>query len=373
MPGRDFLQRSASDPEHIREACDRARRIVLCMTDQHIGNFVVSTPAIKALQRGFGVRADVVDAVDVVDVIVARGFVPLARRLLDPATIIAHDMPKSFLGDAAGLFRTRRKTRRKYDLLIGFSGGIRGSTLALLSGVRTTIGLDRYRRSGLYTLRIRDEQSAPALGRYAQFGVCVGAAEPIIEPFTPLKGDASAIKEALLAAGVDPDEPLTIIHPGAGKTHRRWPVERFALIADHVIEKHAHTVGVLTAPGEESASDDLLGAMHSASRARRLALPLGMLMPLFDHARALVCNESGPMHLAAMTRCAIVALFGPTDPNRWSPIRKGPDVVVLRAGDRTDAIQVETVIEVVDQTLAPLSIGAGSSTIGLDLDQCPDR
>ena len=365
MPGKDFLKQSASDPERIRAVCAQAERIVLCMTDQHIGNFAISTPALKALQRGLSARAGVV-----VDVMVATGFASLAQRLLDPADLIPHDMPGTFPGDVAGLFRTRRRTRGQYDVLIGLSGGIRGSTLARLAGARATIGLDRHRRSGLYTLRIRDENPDHALGRYAQFGLCAGGAEPIIEPFSPLEGDAETLCETLQTAGIDPGEPLTIVHAGAGKAHRRWPVDRFALIADHAVAEHGHTVGILTPPGEEPEAEALLGAMRHADRARLLSIPLGQLLPLFDHAQALVCNESGPMHLAAMTRCAIVALFGPTDPKKWSPIRTGPEVAVLQGdpcppecrggqcvtgGACLTSISTLAVAEALDRTLAAAS------------------
>lgn len=357
MLGKGFFKRSASDPDRIREACENAQRVLLCMTDLHIGNFAISTPAIKALQRGFDCR---------VDVVVARGFVPLAERLLDPATIIAHDTPKTTLGDIAGLRRTRRQIKGRYDLFIGLSGGIRGSTLAMFSGVPTTIGLDRYRRSGVYTLRIKDQSPAHAMDRYGQFGCCAGGAEPIIEPFTPLDGDKEALKQALEQAGIDPARPLTVFHPGAGKAHRRWPVERFARVADHVVEQHGHTVGILTPPGEEAETEAMLGAMERSECAHRISFGLGMLMPLFDHSRAIVCNESGPMHLASMTRCAIVSLFGPTDPARWSPIRTGPGVVVLRGdsdgdgaepGDRLGSIGVDAVVAALDQALDAAVLG----------------
>jgi heptosyltransferase-3 len=346
MLGKGFLKKPASDPQRIADACARAQRVLLCMTDLHIGNFAVSTPAMKAIQRALTHRGVTADC------LVARGFVPLAQRLLDPATIIPHEASGSFLGDIAGLRRTRRRTRGRYDVLIALSGGIRGSVLARSAGVRTTIGLDRYRRSGLYTLRLEDRSPAHAMERYAQFGACAGNARPIIEPYSPLESDDEAITTAITAAGVNPDEPLTILHPGAGKTHRRWPADRFAQAADHAIERLGHAVAILTPPGEGSTTDGLLRAMRRPDRARPISLPLALLLPLFDHARLLVCNESGPMHLASMTRCAIVALYGPTDPARWSPIRTGPEVAVLRNGEAIASIETATVTGAMDRTLA---------------------
>jgi ADP-heptose:LPS heptosyltransferase len=372
MLGKGFLKQPASDPVQIQEACAQAQRVLLCMPNLHIGNFAVSTPAIKALQRGFG-------GLDkAVDVIVARSFMTLARQLLDPANLIPHDMPRSFAADLAGLMRTRRQTRGNYDLLISFSGNIRSTTLARFAGAGVTIGFDRYRRSGLYNLRIEDRQPAHVFGRYAQFGVCVGGAEPVIEPFTPLDGDAESLGVALRDAGIDPDNPMTLFHHGAGKPHRRCPIEQFAKVADHVIEQHGHAVGILTPPGEERETNEMLAAMNNANRAHRISVPLGQLLPLFDHAQALVCNESGPMHLAAMTRCAIVALYGPTDPARWSPIRTGQDVAVLRGDTCKDgcaggncvadgacmtSITTDSVIEALDRTLESAIAGTHKAEI----------
>ncbi|MCB9839203.1 MAG: glycosyltransferase family 9 protein [Phycisphaeraceae bacterium] len=342
-----LLRKPASDPGCLAEACRGAQRILLVMTDLHIGNFAISTPVIKAIQRSAAARGAEAHCM------VNSAFVPLAQRLLDPANILPLDPPGGLLSGPGAVLRFRRLTRGRYDLLLALSGGDRGATLARCSGVPTTVGLDTYRRSAFYALRLRDTHTAHHMSRYAQFAACFGEdIQPIIEPYTPLAGDDDALRRALEDAGIDPAAPLTVIHPGAGKPHRVWPPERFALVADHAIEEQGHTVAVLTAPSEESTTAQLLGAMRRNDKARRLALPLSMLLPLFDHAGAIVCNESGPMHLAAMTRCAIVALYGPTDPAQWAPIRTGPDVIALRRTTDITSIEPGDVITAFEEALA---------------------
>ncbi len=43
------------------------------------------------------------------------------------------------------------------------------------------------------------------------------------------------------------------------------------------------------------------------------------LVPLLNAASVVVCNDSGPMHLAAALQRPVVACFGPTDPERYGP------------------------------------------------------
>ena len=61
--------------------------------------------------------------------------------------------------------------------------------------------------------------------------------------------------------------------------------------------------------------------MRNPQEALCLNLPLVQLVALFDMASIYICNESGPMHLAAMTDLPIVAIFGPTPEARWLPVR----------------------------------------------------
>jgi ADP-heptose:LPS heptosyltransferase len=48
--------------------------------------------------------------------------------------------------------------------------------------------------------------------------------------------------------------------------------------------------------------------------------PLPEVAALLSLARAVVGNDSGPTHLAAVVGCPTVSLFGPTDPAVWAPL-----------------------------------------------------
>ncbi len=124
---------------------------------------------------------------------------------------------------------------------------------------------------------------------------------------------------ALGVAGLDRDDPLAILAPGAafGWT-KRWPPERFAALGD-LLAARGFSPAVVVGPGEEA----LAAAVAAAARARLPVLGADLdpleLAALFSCARVVVSNDSGPMHLAAAVGVPVAAFFGPTDPGRTAP------------------------------------------------------
>lgn len=132
---------------------------------------------------------------------------------------------------------------------------------------------------------------------------------------------------------------------GAGSRAKRWPIERFAALADEV----PRPVAVLAGPAER----DAVAALQRA----RPHLPviadvdLALLPAVLAQATAVVANDSGPGHLAAAVGTPVIALFGPTDPVVWAP--RGARVEVLQAeGGALGSISVEVVSAALARVLA---------------------
>lgn len=77
--------------------------------------------------------------------------------------------------------------------------------------------------------------------------------------------------------------------------------------------------------------------------------PLGELPAHIAHARLVIANDSGPMHLAAALSVKVLALFGPTNPSQYGPYPlDNPANHVLRApSGQLDQLSVETVLQTV--------------------------
>ena len=108
---------------------------------------------------------------------------------------------------------------------------------------------------------------------------------------------------------------------GAAHAAKRWPADRFGLLARRLHEQ-GFDLCVLVGPGEE----DLLQSVQRAA-GRELASTLGQgVEAILDHCRRsalVVSNDSGPAHLASAVGTPVVTLFGPTSWRRWRPLGPG--------------------------------------------------
>jgi heptosyltransferase-1 len=92
------------------------------------------------------------------------------------------------------------------------------------------------------------------------------------------------------------------------------------------------TVVVNHGPGEEALAEEV--RQSSGDVARPLKCTITELISLTRRASLFVGGDTGPMHLAAALRVPVVALFGPTRPDRNGPY--GTRSVVLRKAESID-------------------------------------
>ncbi|MGH7178353.1 MAG: glycosyltransferase family 9 protein [Tepidisphaeraceae bacterium] len=130
-----------------------------------------------------------------------------------------------------------------------------------------------------------------------------------------------------------------VIHPGAGKPEKCWPVDRFtSLVGD--LREHGLPVRMLLGEVElEKWKPADLARLRATCEVRQPETLLELLDEV-SSASAFVCNDSGPGHLAGIIGVPTVSLFGTPPPHRWKPL--GPRVQVLEASS-IERIQVEQV------------------------------
>jgi ADP-heptose:LPS heptosyltransferase len=128
----------------------------------------------------------------------------------------------------------------------------------------------------------------------------------------------------------------TVLHPGAASAARRWPADRFAVVARS--ELAAGRRVFVTGGSRERAL-----ALHVAASAgldERYVLAgkttLLELAALVAVAGRIVCGDTGIAHLATALGTPSVVLFGPTPPALWGPPADRPRHRALWAGSRGD-------------------------------------
>jgi len=235
---------------------------------------------------------------------------------------------------------------RRYDTALLLTNSFSTALVVRLAGIPRRIGYDRDARGLLLTDRLeapRRERGGwapvPAVEYYLRLAErfllspgSEGAASPAgrVPPMelATTESEERSADDLLARAGIAPGARMALLNPGGNNPAKRWPVERFAALADYLAERHAMTVLLNGSPAEA----ELVGAIASACRiARPVQLPglginLGSLKAVIRRCRLMVTNDTGPRHIAGAFGVPLVSLFGPTDP-RWTII-PAPEVVL---------------------------------------------
>ncbi|HEY8976664.1 MAG TPA: glycosyltransferase family 9 protein [Burkholderiaceae bacterium] len=115
-------------------------------------------------------------------------------------------------------------------------------------------------------------------------------------------------------AGDGDDRPLVVVHVGATAPSRRWPAERFGQAADVLAYEQGARI-VFTGSADETALVAAARAcMKQPSHSLAGRLTLGQLGALIARADLLLCNNSGPAHLAAALGTPVVDVYALTNP-----------------------------------------------------------
>jgi heptosyltransferase-3 len=286
-----------------------------------LGDILLTTPVISALKDACPQAA--------ISALVPVGMEAMLTEhpgLTEVITINRRDrFPWSFLNFAMNLRRGR------FDLVLEFSGGDRGALYTWLTGARTRISFDYFRR--------------PAWHRQFAFTSLV--------PPPPLRDHMVKKNLALVQSlGIETEHPelgffwnertyrqvrdlmqqhnlcakkFILIHPPARWLFKCWTAEGYARIID-TLQKDYKLPVVLTAapaPQEMQFMQDIAGFLQTTPVNLAGCLDLKALGAMIAQARLFIGVDSAPMHLAAAVGTPTVVLFGPSGPYNWRPWGEG--------------------------------------------------
>jgi heptosyltransferase III len=133
-------------------------------------------------------------------------------------------------------------------------------------------------------------------------------------------------RACLEAAGLAIGQLLAVIHPGSGSAHKCVAPEILATVVIAVQTSGAIPV-VLEGPADREPVERLLQLCVNPPIVLK-GLDLLTVAGVFAQARLFVGQDSGVTHMAGLMGVRTVALFGPTDPDRWAP--RGAHVTVVQ-------------------------------------------
>lgn len=329
------LRRRRARPE-----VSRVRR-VLVLRLERIGDLLMSLPALYALRERVPSAA--------IDLVVGSWNQELARLIAGIDSV--ESMDATWLARGAGgqgwasLARQARGWRsRRYDLAVNLEGDIRSNMLLGLAGAAWTAGFGMAGGGPLLDDCVPfDPRSHTAVNGVrlvsAALGERVGDDAPMEGrdaasrlPRSALTIPASATAEAgrlLSRADARPDgAPLVGLHVGAGRAIKEWPVARMAEIGSWAARELGAALVLTGGRGDQAAAQRLQDALAPAA-VINLAGAAGLLplAAVLSRLVLFVTPDTGPMHLAATVGTPLVAVFGPSSPDRWGPLSRRCAVV----------------------------------------------
>jgi len=308
----------------------RKDNILIVMTDKHMGNLIVSIPAIRALLEHFKNKNVflLIDALyrEIVESVISKeNMILFHRRELKKMS--SHQKLREY-------FKLIKKIRAiKPELSIDLEGRQASATFSFLSGAKIRVGRISGERPYLYNKKVNVRKNSHRVFGYMDIAKSVGAnTDKIVFYVQPTKPKEISLDKKLLSYGIQiKDRPYVCLHPGAGKIYKQWPIENFAEVADWLTQQ-GFAVVIIGGKSDERNSEKLIQLMQSKAYNLTGRLSLGELVALLKSSELYIGNDSGPLHLAAATGIPVVGLFGPADDRRWGPL--GENSYVLRGYKR---------------------------------------
>jgi len=136
--------------------------------------------------------------------------------------------------------------------------------------------------------------------------------------------------ERRMATLAHKDHPRIVLHMGAGTAAKRWPVEHWRGVIEHIVTNDLGSLILVGTHDERHLASAVLAKRNTADTVDWTGkLSVIELAHVLEQVDLFVGADSGPAHLAAAMRTPTVVLFsGTNDARQWKP--QGSHVRVVR-------------------------------------------
>lgn len=150
---------------------------------------------------------------------------------------------------------------------------------------------------------------------------------PVLKPDNPCQQRAA---NKLKNIGLT-DKYITLNTGGSWKT-KRWPEEYFAKIALG-LQKEGHNVLFVGGPSDTKRVNYILNKIESKNKIYNLSGQTSLLelAAVLKKSDLLISGDTGPTHVAAAVGTNTLAIFGPSDEEKYAPRGSGKNVLIKNA------------------------------------------
>lgn len=304
---------------------ENIKRIVVRGTNW-VGDAVMTIPALRELSRLFP---------DAHLTLATRSW---AKELFAEADFLDDLLVYDRRGVGSVFSQIREWKSRQFDLAVLFQNAFEAALIPALARVPVRVGYPTEGRGILLThpLELPEWRSSKHevfyyLNIVAELEQLVTATRPADDHVdTSLRiSDARKTegRNFLDAQGVAGDRKIVALCPGSINSRaKRWPAERFAALADLLIDSQAQVLLIGSAQ-ELDVSLEVAGQMRNKPVMLTGKTSLSQVVEILNSVDLLVTNDTGPAHIAAALGRPTLVIFGPTNPLTTRPYSALAEVV----------------------------------------------
>ncbi len=285
------------------------RRILLIRLE-HVGDVLLTTPALRALRKRFPTAQ--------IDVVVRDFTAPILKRNKNINNVIVWNAPwLSSLGHKDSWAQSLRiiclLRNKSYDLAIDFHGDPRNIVLASLVA-QYRVGF-RIRGLGFLLNKCIPYRQQHAIDRNLSLINALGATTANRDIELSLSTADKRFARTRLASPAQ----WVCIAPGSGRKEKNWLTERWATVADALIERSKARIVFTGSAREHLLVQGIIDRMRHPAAALNLCgkTSLPQLAAVIQRCSLVLGPDSGTMHLARAMKTPLLGLFTVENPNEW--------------------------------------------------------
>jgi len=294
------------------------KRILIVRTDR-IGDVVLSTPVIKAIRDAYP------------NAYIAMMVSPYAKDIVEGNPyldgVIIYDKDSKHKSWHRTIKFAHNLKKKRFDLAIILHPTNRVHLVTFLAGIHKRVGYDR-KLGFLLTDRIKHIKQ---LGEKHELEYNLDLIRYLgIEPeekntFMPIRPiSEKQVEELLQQKGIIESDKILAIHPGASCPSKIWPNDRFAEVADRLIDRYGFKVLFVAAAADLALAQRVVKQMHHPALNLTGKISVSQLASVLKRCQLFISNDSGPVHIASAIGIPVISIFGRNQkglsPQRWGPL-----------------------------------------------------
>lgn len=298
-------------------AWDKVQRI-LCVRLDHIGDVLMTTPALRALKQAMPGRH--------ITLLTSPGGASVAPYVPEIDDTIVYSAPWMKSSDTheaqTDLALIARLASGNFDAAVIFTvysqNPLPAAMLCYLAGIPLRLAHCHENPYQLLTHWVPDPEPHERIRHEVQRQLDLVAnvnaqTDDMRLSFCISDTDRAFVRSLLQALGIDAGQPWLLLHPGATAPSRRYPAEQWNAAA-HMLTQRLQFPLVFTGSEPEAALIDKIRQDLPDTCSLAGQLSLGQLAAFIAQAPLLLSNNTGPAHIAAAVGTPVVDLYALTNP-----------------------------------------------------------